>query len=215
MRSTPPEIEVTGTNEDPMRTYRASAVEVDRLEGSLHAYVSDATEIRYHSQPTRDPGRSIGVMEALGTPSRDVHTLASFGLVHDSFEDVGFRDRIELVYAYQGERSDDEVRFFGSVARAVAESHLLPMPGRIVDGVAAAAACPGRAPHALFLFPYLWGDERFHTLHLGEKTVRFVQVVPIFDTEATFIEESGFAAFEEILAAEGATFVHLDRPPYL
>jgi hypothetical protein len=73
-----------------------------------------------------------------------------------------------------------------------------------------------RMPHATVLFPYCWDNDIFTQAELkGDVRVWFLQVVPLYDVEVKYIEQKGFAAFEQVLTDQGAFFEKLNRPPYV
>lgn len=161
---------------------------------------------------SHDPSRVIGVMRAHDFPRVGLTTAVSFGLAHETWPEWGFPDRMELVQVW-----DDPSLEYERLLVTAVESVLIlkrpPKPGVIYEKAVVAANLPllmERMPNALMLYPYLW-DDGLVKVQLGQDRVWFLQVVPIFDDEMTYIEKQKFEKFEELLSYDGADFEFLNR----
>ncbi len=196
---------------------RLTDAQVDGLADAMESFVAEAAATSFHNyELAHDPMRKLGVQRATGFPRPDLTTSATFGLAHEDWRSAGFPDRIELVHAWAGGGVDQE-RFLVAVAETVLRRARLPKPGVVYRDAAEAARLfelKQRLPHALVLFPYLFGD-RFEKVSLSGANVWFLQVVPIYENEAAFIAKNGFQTFEELLASDGVSFHDLSRPSHI
>ena len=183
-----------------------SNTDVDTLGNQIELATSGGSSLEHQSAPFFS--RKLGFAVGRDNPVPGLTTAATFGLSHEDWTDVGFKDRTELVTTWKG----DEPTFTNvlvSVARACVINRIPPFAGVVFGDAFAASNVPNfgkRMPHGLGLFPYMWKDARFGPVQLSAHRVWFVQVVPIFEGERTFLAEHGIDAFETILAGEGARF---------
>lgn len=185
------------------------------LTDALKQFVKAATKVSFANyQCTHDSGRRLGIIRAHDFPREGLTTAASFGLANDTY--ATFPDRLELVMAWDYPSLDYE-RLLVVVAETIMIRGRLPEPGVIYRDAAHVAGLPElarRMPHAMVLFPYLWG-EAFAQVDLKGSRVWFLQVVPIYDDEKNFIEEHGFETFEELLGNHGAYFEQMQRKSHM
>lgn len=195
------------------RSKRLSDTQVDRLADQMEAFVADAMRTTFHSyQVAHDPTRKLGVQRSAGFPRAGLTTSATFGLAHEDWTHANFPDRMELVHSWS-DTSPDQERFLVAVAETILRVRQVPKPGIIYLDAAVAARLDDlahRMPHGLLLFPYLFGD-RFEKADLDGVKVWFLQLVPIYDQERSFIEKNGFKKFEELLELGGVRFHDLKR----
>jgi hypothetical protein len=165
---------------------------------------------------SQDQEREIGVARALNFPYEGMTTATTLGLVHESWTELNFPDRIELVQAWDSVAPEYE-RLLVVVADSILIQRRYPNPGAIYFDAVKIANLPDlaqRMPHALVLFPYVWHDA-FERVDVDGVRVWWLQIVPIFDDERRFIQEKGFQLFENLLRAKGAFFERLSRKSYL
>ena len=197
---------------------RLTDKQVDELADALEQFAQPAQSVTYQNyQMAHDPSRKLGIQSAHGFPKAGLTTAVSFGLAHEVWTDVNFPDRTELVQGWDGP-SLEHTRLLLAVAEGSISTRTLPKPGVIYEGAVVSARLPElarRMPHATVLFPYLWGDAFTKVVLSGGIRVWFVQVVPLYDVEVKYIQQKGFAAFEEVLTEVGAFFDQLHREPYV
>jgi hypothetical protein len=71
---------------------------------------------------------------------------------------------------------------------------------------------PGTSvPHLMFLEPYLWEEESLESRVIGDKTVAWVQGVPISDAEMELLRDEGAEALEALFEEHQPDFIDLDR----
>jgi hypothetical protein len=199
-----------------MRT-RLTDQQVDELADQLERFAIRSKKITYGSYKlAHDPSRKLGILRAEELPREGLVTAASFGLAHEVWTHANFADRVELVQARDNPSTEYE-RIVVSVAEGSISARRLPKPGVIYQDAVVSARLPElaqRMPHATVLFPYSWEDELFAKVELsGGVRVWFLQVVPLYDVEVKYIDQKGFAAFEQVLGEQGAFFEKLNRPP--
>ena len=201
--------------------------QVDALADALEANAAGGERTTFHNYDLSDipcPGgavqRTLGVQRTYGLPRaraglNTVNTSVTFGLAHEDWTDRSFPDRIELVFAWTGEDPAVEMFLVTLTARAIA-AHALPKPGTVFTDVAGAGAVHSLSamPHGLAIFPYMWQD-RFRKAEMGDRSVWFMQVVPLFEKESNLIAERGFATFEELLEFDGVSFHDFNRKSHV
>lgn len=66
--------------------------------------------------------------------------------------------------------------------------------------------------HVLFVPPFLW-EKKFETLILEQKTVTWLMLVPISESELKFAEQYGSSSLEKIFETEQINVFDLNRNP--
>lgn len=66
-------------------------------------------------------------------------------------------------------------------------------------------------PHLMFLDPYLWDEDSLESRILGDKTVAWLQAVPISDTEMELLRDEGADALKVLFEQYQPDFVDLVR----
>jgi suppressor of fused protein SUFU len=159
---------------------------------------------------SHDQSWELDVLRADGAPRPDTRTAISSGLSNCSWTRWNFPDRIELIHTWSGTATENE-----TLVVTAAETMILTNPAKpglvILDAVKAAGlAVADRMPHALISFPYLreWTLDK---VVAGDARIWLMQVTPIFEQEAKFIDANGFAKWEELLSYDVMDLHRLDR----
>ncbi|TDK32129.1 suppressor of fused domain protein [Rhizobium deserti] len=66
--------------------------------------------------------------------------------------------------------------------------------------------------HAFLVDPFLWGEE-LSSRKMGSKTVAFLQMIPISDSEYTFLQKQGPEALEEQFEKHQIDIFDINREP--
>ncbi|HET7538464.1 MAG TPA: suppressor of fused domain protein [Polyangiaceae bacterium] len=191
--------------------------QVDQLADILDEQVKAAKSVRRISyRLAHDSSRKLGIITGYGLPREGLTTAASFGLAHEDWTHAGFSDRFEFVQA-RDNPADEYERIVVAVAEGSISSRKVPKAGMIYADAVVSARLPElakRMPHATLVFPYSWQNFSSADLRGGVK-VWFMQVVPIYEVERKYLQQHGFAAFEQLIVEQGAHFHKLDREPYV
>jgi len=201
----------------PSANARLTDAQVDQLADILDAEVKAAKSIRRISyRLAHDSSRKLGIITGYGLPREGLTTAASFGFAHEDWTHAGFSDRFELVQA-RDNPADEYERIVVAVAEASISTKKVPKAGLVYTDAVVSARLPElakRMPHATLVFPYSW--ENFSSAELrGGVKVWFMQVVPIYEVERKYLQQHGFAEFEQLLIDQGAHFHKFNREAYV
>ena len=183
----------------------------ESYRGDVTAAVRGAARVQRTSyRLSRDGSRELAVIRADGAPYPDCHVAISAGLANDAWTDWNFPDRIELLHVWDGPSADNE-----KLVVTAAETMILLGPAKpglvVLDAVKAAGLAVGeRMPHALISFPYLpaWQLDK---VVAGDTKIWMMQVTPIFEKEAEYIDRNGFATWEELLSYDVLDLHRMER----
>jgi hypothetical protein len=164
---------------------------------------------------SHDRGKTLGVIRAHGLPYPDTQAALSVGLSDYTWADSNFPDRLEILHIWDGQSTDNE-KLVITAAETMIMRGKPAKPGAIYLGAVKAANLPvaSRMPHALLTFPYMrgWGLEK---AVVGDTNVWLLQVTPIFEQERQFIEQNGFARFEELLSYDVMDLHRMNRASHV
>jgi len=85
-----------------------------------------------------------------------------------------------------------------------------PEPGACFRDVVRMHLPETQLPHLLLVEPTLW-DQEFASRVVGEKTVAWLQAIPVSEAEANYAEEKGLDALEELFEKHEVDITDLDR----
>jgi antitoxin YqcF len=165
---------------------------------------------RYWDEPDQN---YIDLLEVRDSPVDGVTSYATLGLsefplVQDGEE---YPVRVELLGACA-----TEVDYFAKVvttaAFCVSNDQWFSAPGIVFPDVVAMYAPAGRMRHVIFVPPFLW-DEALGTLELPNRTVAWLLVVPISDSELTYADTHGSDALEDLFERKQIDIFDIDRAP--
>lgn len=143
-----------------------------------------------------DERSRIAILHAADQPSAGATSYSTIGLSHWSIPgSVKPPLGVEIVGA-----CDSDVEDFGNVvstaAFCVINSGWKCEPGRIFADVVSAHYADTTVPHLFFVSPFLW-DADLSSRVIVDRTVAWLQAVPISSAERTYAEEKGGEALEE------------------
>lgn len=153
---------------------------------------------------------SVDIMASENSPQRNVTSYSTIGLSDHPLMrngvDTGLRT--ELVGAC-GAAFGDYPNILATAAFNIINSGWYCEPGIVFPDVAAMYRKNGNLAHVLFITPFLW--DRLETENLSDKTVAWLQVVPISEEECRYSEKHGSSALEGLFEKAKIDVFNLDR----
>ncbi|PPK69565.1 suppressor of fused domain protein [Actinokineospora auranticolor] len=174
------------------------------------AFGGRPTVTRFYDDDERN---AVDVLEVPDSPAGGVTSYATLGLSDHPLELDGeeYPARVEILGA-----CDSSVEFFANVvstaAFCVVNDKWFCAPGAVFPEVVRMYAPESPLPHLFFVSPFLWGDDP-GTLELPDKTVAWLMVVPISDSERDYLDANGPDALEALFEEKQIDLFDLTRPP--
>jgi hypothetical protein len=154
---------------------------------------------------------SVFLLEATDSPVEGVTSVSTVGLSDHSLDLMvdGKQLRVELVGACA---SDTAVfpNMLSTCAFYVINSHHRCGPGAIFENVVSMYDSCLDMKHVLLVPPFLW-EKEFETLEFPDRTVTWLQVVPISEGERLYALEHGAEALENLLEEREIDVLDLHR----
>lgn len=173
--------------------------------------VFDGAQCKVLSYLDKDEKSEIHVLHSTETPEEGLISFATVGLSDypdDSYE-VDPPLGVEIV-------SVSNLPDFGEVvstaAFCVINSGYRVQPGAVFPGVVRLHHPDTTVPNLMFLDPYLWDEEDLASRVYGDKTVAFLQAVPVSDAETEYVLENGSDALSALFEEKDPDFIDLQRP---
>lgn len=148
----------------------------------------------------------VDVMVCEHTPQTNVITYATLGLSDHSLPNE--RTRVEFVGAF-GAGFEECANIISTAAFCVINSKWEIRPGAIFPDVVSMYRRDSDMKHLLFCPPFLW--ENLVTRELADKTVAWLMLVPISESEYRFAEENGSEVLEALFVEKQIDVFNLDR----
>jgi antitoxin YqcF len=160
-----------------------------------------------------DKKAHVDIAEATDQPQTGVTSYGTIGLSDAPLMRDGkeYPARLELVGACASSFTN-----FGNVlataAFCIINSKWFCAPGIIFPDVVKMYAPKSPLHHLMFVPPFLW-EEKLTTLEAPEKTVTWLLVVPISDSELAFAEKEGPSKLEDVFEQRGIDIFDISRAP--
>jgi hypothetical protein len=119
---------------------------------------------------------------------------------------------VELVAAF-GSEFQEGANIISSAAFCIINSHWDVYPGAIFPEVVRMYRKETEMKHVLLCPPFLW--DNLTTQVLPDKTVAWLMLVPISESECRYAEEHGSESLEEIFVEKQIDVFDLDRASVL
>lgn len=158
-----------------------------------------------------DRKSSIAVLSSEDRPQPGVTSYATVGLSDHALVRAGreFPTRVEFVGACAS-RYEEFANCLATAAACVSNSGWFVAPGIIFPDVFHMYRTTGEMRHAMFVPPFLWGDEP-KTMVLESKTVAWLLMIPISEPEMRLAEASGSSSLEDLFVERQIDVFDLDR----
>lgn len=157
-----------------------------------------------------DEKSEVYVMQCAETPEQGLMSFCTVGLsdhtddLYDTTPPMG----VEIIAV-------SNLPAFGEVvstaAFCVINSGYHVRPGGAFPGVVKLHHPDTTVPNLMFIEPYLWQEQAFASRPYGDKTVAWLQAVPISDVETQYLLDHGADALEGLFAEHDPDFVDLHR----
>lgn len=184
------------------------SLDVRTLATYLRASLSSLPQV--HKYWDDYAAQCVRVLSAVDVPVKGVTTFATLGL-SDHSTNLSVEEkplRVELVCALESAFADA-----GNIAAScvfdVISRDIAPSPGVVLPNVVKTYKPNGPLKHCLLVSPFLWELE---TQEFSEKTVAWLQIVPISDGELNVALSQGADELERLFECEQIDVFNLDRP---
>ena len=158
----------------------------------------------------KDEKSEIYVMHCTETPEQGLISYCTIGL--SDYSDDGYEIDPPLgveIIAVSNLPEFGEV--VSTAAFCVINSGYKARPGGAFPGVVKLHHPDTTVPNLMFVEPYLWDEQAFASRQVGEKTVAWLQAVPISDAETQYLLDNGADALNELFEQRDPDFVDLQR----
>lgn len=172
--------------------------------------VFDGAQCKVLNYMDKDEKSEIHVLHSTETPEEGLISYATVGLSDypdDSYE-VDPPLGVEIVTV---SNLPDFGEVVSTAAFCVINSGYRVQPGAIFPGVVRLHHPDTTVPNLMFVDPYLWDDEDLASRVYGEKTVAFLQAVPVSDAETEYVLENGSDALGALFEEKDPDFIDLQR----
>lgn len=159
----------------------------------------------------KDEKSEIYVLHSTQTPEEGLTTYCTIGLSDytDDHYDVSPPLGVEIVAV---SNLPDFGEVVSTAAFCVINSGYHARPGGAFPGVVRLHHPDTTVPNLMFAAPYLWDDDALRSRVYGDKTVAFLQALPISDAETQYLLDHGPDALEDLFKEHDPDFVDLQRP---
>lgn len=158
----------------------------------------------------KDEKSEIYVMHCTETPEEGLISYCTIGL--SDYPDDGYEVNPPLgveIIAVSNQPDFGEV--VSTAAFCVINSGYKARPGGAFPGVVKLHHPDTTVPNLMFVEPYLWDEQALGSRQYGEKTVAWLQAVPISDAETQFLLDNGAEALNGLFEQRDPDFVDLQR----
>lgn len=158
----------------------------------------------------KDEKSEIYVMHCTETPEQGLISYCTIGL--SDYADDGYEVDPPLgveIIAVSNLPEFGEV--VSTAAFCVINSGYKARPGGAFPGVVKMHHPDTTVPNLMFIEPYLWDEQAFTSRQVGEKTVAWLQAVPISDAETQYLLDHGADALNELFEQHDPDFIDLQR----
>lgn len=172
--------------------------------------VFDGAQCKVLNYMDKDEKSEIHVLHSTETPEEGLISYATVGLSDypdDSYE-VDPPLGVEIITV---SNLPDFGEVVSTAAFCVINSGYRVQPGAIFPGVVRLHHPDTTVPNLMFVDPYLWDDEDLASRVYGEKTVAFLQAVPVSDAETEYVLENGSDALGALFEEKDPDFIDLQR----
>ena len=158
----------------------------------------------------KDEKSEIHVLHSTETPEEGLISYCTIGLSgypDDSYE-VDPPLGVEIVTV---SNLPDFGEVVSTAAFCVINSGYRAQPGAVFPGVVRLHHPDTTVPNLMFIHPYLWDDEALRSRVYGDRTVAWLQAVPISDAETEYVLENGADALSALFEEHDPDFIDLGR----
>lgn len=162
---------------------------------------------------------SVALAICRDTPDSNITTYGTIGVSDYPLLKGGaeFPVRVEIVaLCKQDQNTELFANTLVSVAYMIMKTGWLCSPGRILqNALTNEGTLSPHLKHFYFTAPSIWDreGELNQTMALKTKTVTWVMVIPISESERLYCQSHGDSAFEDLLEEKGVDIADLNREP--
>ena len=172
--------------------------------------VFGGSRCRVVSYLDRDENSEIHVLHSTEVPEQGLISFCTIGLSDhpDDGYEVDPPLGVEIVAVGSVPEYGEVV---STAAFCVINSGYRARPGGAFPGVVRLHYPDTSVPNLHFVEPYLWDEEALRAHVYGEKTVAWLQALPITDAETAYLVEHGADALGDVFLRADPDFVDLHR----
>ncbi|MGH6657205.1 MAG: suppressor of fused domain protein [Actinocrinis sp.] len=172
--------------------------------------VLDGAQWRVINYLDKDEKSEIYVLHSTETPEEGLTTYCTIGLsdyVDDGY-DVTPPLGVEIIAV---SNLPDFGEVVSTAAFCVINSGYRARPGGAFPGVVKMHRPDTTVPNLMFAAPYLWDDDALRSRVYEDKTVAFLQALPISDAETQYLMDHGPDALGDLFEEHDPDFIDLQR----
>lgn len=158
---------------------------------------------------------SIDILTCPDTPDDELNSYATLGLSEQPTLDAdgnALDFGVELIAAFEAEAGEAAAML--STCAFTIRNELMPAyPGAVLpDILDLHEGLSSTLSHVFLTDPFVW-DEAMESISLATRTVAFLQVIPISDSEYAYWQENGAEALVDAFLQNQIDVYDLDRSP--
>ena len=184
--------------------------EADRRIAAHMRSVFGGDEWRVVDYLDRDEKSEIYILHSTETPEQGLISFCTIGLSDypDDHYEVEPPLGTEIIAVSNLPEFGEAV---STAAFCVINSGYHARPGGAFPGVVKLHHPDTTVPDLMFAEPYMWGEEALRSRVYGDKTVAWLQALPISGAETAYLREHGAEALGELFAEHDPDFIDLHR----
>jgi hypothetical protein len=172
--------------------------------------VFNGDEWRVINYLDKDEKSEVYVLHSTETPEQGLISFSTIGL--SDYSDDHYRVEpplgAEIIAVSNLPEFGEAV---STAAFCVINSGYHARPGGAFPGVVKLHYPDTTVPNLMFTEPYMWDEESLRSRVYGDKTVAWLQAVPISDAETEYLLEHGAEALSELFEEHDPDFIDLQR----
>lgn len=172
--------------------------------------VFGASRCRVVSYRDRDENSEIHVLHSTEVPEQGLISFCTIGLSDHADDGYAVEPPLGVEILAVSDRPEF-AEVVSTAAFCVINSGYRARLGGAFPGVVRLHYPDTSVPNLHFVAPYLWDDEALRAHVYGEKTVAWLQALPITDAETAYLVEYGADALGAAFARRDPDFVDLRR----
>lgn len=151
-----------------------------------------------------------------GKPEPELCSISTSGLWHTQGNILypGTPTRYELTGVFEINREGAR-EIVAAAAFKIMRTQRLPRPGQVFLNIVHEWYPKASVPHVYITEAHEWTFPALQPFRLGPVQVKFLQIIPITDSEAQLVEEQGGTTLEEHLLGAATSIWDLRRSPCL
>ena len=145
---------------------------------------------------------------------KDMDTIMSYATIGLSDNPLFINNKESNVYLELVGAMDKNIDCFANIMATVVfniiNSKFSCYPGAIYNDVVEMYNCSTSMQHIMFVSPFVWQD-KLTTQHFGNRSITWLQIIPISEEERQYARDKGVDKLEEMLERNNADIYDINR----